>query len=100
MLLASIPHRCGAPTNCSPARERWVSYVVEPQPRRGDSIEGFAGVDDLPGSVAPPGLVSVSEANPQLTLWAIVRRCSAPGATGQRDAPTQEPALENEWRGS
>jgi len=51
------------------------------------------------GSVAPPGLVSVWRADPQLTLWAIVCRCSAAGATAQRDAPTQEPALENEWRG-
>jgi hypothetical protein len=30
-------------------------------------------------SVAPLGLGFVLEANPQLTLWAIVCRCSAPG---------------------
>jgi hypothetical protein len=40
-------------------------------------------VEEVQESVAPPGLVSVSGANPQLTLWAIVCRCSAPRATAE-----------------
>ena len=37
------------------------------------------GMGRTAGSAAPPGLGSIADEYPQLTLWAIVCRCSAPG---------------------
>ena len=88
--------RCAAPIDAGPMGKRFRGGVVlialgtASERRRGRRLPVPCGVpfqdppiEEVLRSVAPPGLASVSGANPQLTLWAIVCRCSAPGATAR-----------------
>src|SRR5437867_9455323 len=61
----------GGATECSPARERWVSSRESPQPQRGERLVRST-------SFGPLGLIPFPNSYPALTRWATF--CRAYGA--------------------
>src|SRR5437867_12562327 len=61
----------GGATECSPARERWVSSRQSPQPQRGERLVRST-------SFGPLGLIPFPNSYPALTRWATF--CRAYGA--------------------